>query len=1166
MIRIAFLILPVFFFNLSEPCAYEVKTHGKNTQAAVDLIRKTDSLKIYEELYDKGYARQIVVGSEAGDFGNIAGNNRSFRHYYDPDSTVPKKGVKYFDYYRLWAYFDIIKNLVWQSQGRWIENLEVTPPAGGYYDDALEWARNSAGAGDLMNWEGALRAYDYTTSARAQAYRRLGYVSHLVADMAQPDHVFNYPHPGSSYRREDGEKVYYGFEALVENYIDVVDFPGKEVRKSGSLDDHFNEVVKISKNTAGPARYKLPLGLETQTFSFDMYKIPGLVEGASKDDASMTRIFEAKDVAIIPAIDDNDPAERKKYLDLARELLNQAVEYNAGTLELFYDIVNQPPYVADVTVTQGGEARYHGWYEETYGDVREQLAGVASPANYKRVSVRHLHKSDYPLESGKEAAIRVTFGPSEDAEEHIDPASVKVSVGDIEVPGAMTSSRVWEGSFAYSFESKEPKEAFPIKISAKDIHNHSPRAGLPRQGYELDSDPGTPVRLSGYKPPYPWKDYEPGPDSNHSIVIRQTVPPPIAESIEVFSPDAYFVRSRWIVPSEAEARKGKAARLEKDTAGVKDGMDIGKVDSAEVRIVFSQIMDDETLRLKLGALDLPLSRIDEFTYEAAIPLAEFNRPGSDQAHRFEITGKGISGLELDAHPDTVAAFDDKKGRWIALETGADTTHTLRIYGQIEAPMLKGIVHEMETSSSSGRPSVGKPLAGWNVVMYAGSIEVDGPLCEEAARLARSYRAAKQKEDSEALNLLKDKVKSSCRVLYGTMPGWIVKTDSEGRFAFPLHKEPGRAGVIKAYYTFFVFPPDSVETDDPRSALSDTLAYDIFFDRNYLRTLDYWTRYYVDNGLISNALGGAVNAATPFLEIASEAQRQRLASLLDGYKRSAEEERLALEEITRLKGRLTQISRSPGGIEKTWQERALKLQREFEKGFRDSHGPSSGWNEETRKAYQEKMYELPKTAKAAWQEDMGKFEKEKRKAEEDLKKAGSAHSGRKSRLAQEELFAAWQDIYYDMLIAMALRGDRQPPVSSVYEIDGTVSGEEMVPPAKGGYITEVYLIKRGLDESRTKESVVALSVDTQSRIVTGDLNDPKSHRPPYRFRFTEKIPEHLAINRYVRLSSGSLKVIPVGAGSVFFELSPSGDARKFTDRAIDALWNNFKAGKLEISRN
>jgi len=132
--------------------------------------------------------------------------------------------------------------------------------------------------------------------------------------------------------------------------------------------------------------------------------------------------------------------------------------------------------------------------------------------------------------------------------------------------------------------------------------------------------------------------------------------------------------------------------------------------------------------------------------------------------------------------------------------------------------------------------------------------------------------------------------------------------------------------------------------------------------------------------------------------------------------------------------------------------------------------------------------------------------------------------------------------------------------SVYEIDGTVSGEETTPPVKTGYITEVHLVKRGLDESRTKESVTALSVDTHDRIVTGDLNDPKSHQPPYKFKFSEKIPEHLAINRYVRISTGSLAVRPVGAGPVIFELSPNGDGKEFTDEAIDTLWSNFTAGK------
>jgi hypothetical protein len=404
-----------------------------------------------------------------------------------------------------------------------------------------------------------------------------------------------------------------------------------------------------------------------------------------------------------------------------------------------------------------------------------------------------------------------------------------------------------------------------------------------------------------------------------------------------------------------------------------------------------------------------------------------------------------------------------------------------------------------------------------------------------------------------------------------LPGWITKTDAEGGFTFPLYKNPGEDGVIRAYYSFFVFPPENVETDDPRYKISTTpISYDIFFEWNYMHDFRNWSEIYFNKELILRSLFATANSATPFLAIATEAQRQRLYTLADECAKHKEQIQKGKEERARLEEQLKQYAQLPDAIGKTWQERALKMQREFEKEFKAARGESSGWDEATRKLYQDKMYEIPKQAKALWEEDLRKFNEDKKKQEILLKKSEEALAKLQSRNPEEELVKAWQDIHYDIVVDMPLRNEqtnyKQMPVPAVYEINGTVSGEEMTPKTRTGYCTEVHLIKRGLDELQTREPVLALSVDTQSRSVSGDLNKAKSHKPPYRFKFTEKIPEHLVINRYIKFYSENMGIpvanrgIPVGAGPIFFDMSAYGVRKELVDNALNALWGHFALPK------
>jgi len=529
-IKRSFLPIPVIIIFAFVTFAYYDVTHEQAAAATISLIEEIDSLRnfpLYDEIYGENlYKERLIKGAVDEDYGVVDGNERSFRHYYDPATG---EGCPWYSYF-----------YAWRRQG-----AVVSKPAKGYYEGAKEWGRNGGRSGTLRNWEGAIKAYDYAESSRAEAYWRLGHVVHLIADMAQPDHATNTPHAVSGYTYPDDLDLLLGFlpesnsttkairdnlnlalslyslteikrdgfELLIEKLAKEgrLHIRGEKIHKRMDFSHHFNMVAEKSKETIAERFFTLPLGITYY---------PGKIQSEYM-----------RNWSFFPDIYENDMLERAKFEGLAEYLLSYSTQYSAGIIELFFDIVNPPPYVRSVTLSQGGLKKYHAFWQ----DFRQVETGIHDNEglnekyrySYETVLERDLiEEINIPILPEREARIMIEFGagPAIPVSEHI--SSVVVNLGEEYIPGQLSGDRsTWEGRFVPRLPEGVDSWKYMIEIRAKDIHNHFPNRSalgelaMGRKEYDLDSDPRFPAKAS-CREPYHWTNYFPGSDMWHAIVVQ----------------------------------------------------------------------------------------------------------------------------------------------------------------------------------------------------------------------------------------------------------------------------------------------------------------------------------------------------------------------------------------------------------------------------------------------------------------------------------------------------------------------------------------------------------------------------------------------------------------------------------------------------------------------
>jgi hypothetical protein len=579
--------------------AYYEKVHSLAAKLALQLLEKSDRNRLlYREVYSPAHMRAIGMGAWMEDYGVVRGIDRSFRHYYDPDAKGPRKGVPYYLYYHFWR----------------IEGAAVKKPKHGVYEGALEWARRGTDRSgrwsieNPFNWEGAIRAYDYTSSSRLEAYRRLGHVIHLLVDMSEPDHAGNVPHGGSGFKLPEsideifGDKVIekikdsnlsdekklllaqtvifasikikslltkgdrnlrtIGFEGLIEDTVPkaMVEefFPGKyakynkpsegflpdaapiqanQVRRMKTLDHYFNSLAYESKKAVKDKKqYPLALGcmdlfdhlkVSNLTWLMNFMENPVLTQVETLQKEAVEYFGTKGQLYIVPIINRNDKNELQKFYSLARGLLGTAVEASAGLMEHFHDLVNPPPYVKSVKITQGKNTVYDAYWEDTVTTRAGTTKSSPSYLNYSIAANRVMTKKrSASLEPDKDATITIEFGPNcGDYPEPIDPKSISVLIGPTSAAGRLQQtekSTTWTGGFRVPSSILGAEKSLTISIQAKDSHIHfDPRTRSFVRGFNLDADPKNPAKLwcKGINE-YVWNNYKRGMDSNHKILLE----------------------------------------------------------------------------------------------------------------------------------------------------------------------------------------------------------------------------------------------------------------------------------------------------------------------------------------------------------------------------------------------------------------------------------------------------------------------------------------------------------------------------------------------------------------------------------------------------------------------------------------------------------------------
>lgn len=202
------------------------------------------------------------------------------------------------------------------------------------------------------------------------------------------------------------------------------------------------------------------------------------------------------------------------YSLIGSRILPAVVEHTAGLIEHYFDIVNHPPFVRSLDISQQSGYGYSFHWEDkkapprpsrTISDISERSMTVEFE------SPRAVWDDFLGLAPGS-AWIRITF--SEPVQ------SVDVNVGGAAVLGFLDESEtVWVAEIMIE-QNGPPEEIQQIAVYAEDQNNH-----FGNEGGTLDGNPATPARRVENYPDYGWLNYECGEDTHYVLPIKRNQKP-----------------------------------------------------------------------------------------------------------------------------------------------------------------------------------------------------------------------------------------------------------------------------------------------------------------------------------------------------------------------------------------------------------------------------------------------------------------------------------------------------------------------------------------------------------------------------------------------------------------------------------------------------------------
>ncbi|MCI0398884.1 MAG: hypothetical protein L0322_28680, partial [Chloroflexi bacterium] len=500
---------------------YVTATHDQLNRLGAQIVKNNDSNELYAEVYQDPHIQRLGQGGiDEDDTTGVPGfcaGGRYMQHFFQPASRLGLPST-------------------------------LGP---GRCTDAVTWARNSS---DDLTWTGSINIYDYTAAAKLDAYLRLGHVAHLIGDMAQPDHTHLEPHPNSEYEpwvRDNWGRVAPNISGVtpyqrnrMETFLedmaqltyDSSSFQG------GALYDASGNNLPV--NPALPFPQMFILEWRSGIFTIDQWQLYNRNADGTKgtnlgnwdndygsDDNFwetsaetgsgpsgyyyVEEIIDAIPTVYAPRTGEVLPNPNREPLGYfyATKLLPHAVRYIAGLYQHYYDIVNHPPYVHSVKVTQAGKCIYEKHWENQEGNNRVNSRSLEDDCSTPEEE-RWINAED------GEVQIEIQFGPTiGDTKEPI--RDVEVKIGSQVIQGQLDEEEAkWTGTFTPPSDGSLDGEQ-TIEITARDKHNHF--QGRNNPGDQLDSQPNSPARAGGAEP-YNWQGYEAGPDRNHKVKIDTQKP------------------------------------------------------------------------------------------------------------------------------------------------------------------------------------------------------------------------------------------------------------------------------------------------------------------------------------------------------------------------------------------------------------------------------------------------------------------------------------------------------------------------------------------------------------------------------------------------------------------------------------------------------------------
>ncbi|MDD3627408.1 MAG: hypothetical protein PHV06_08825 [bacterium] len=289
------------------------------------------------------------------------------------------------------------------------------------YPDAITYCKTD-------RWKGAIELYDYTNESKIEAYEYLGKSLHLLQDLSVPSHVH---HDGHIYPPDDYE------EYCKDNCLNLSN--GNSIREWSDLVIIFNEMAHLAYevnrfqgnlSSANPQPETeltkmfpdlqwIWVGLEPP-FSFyysinDVGNYYPFLDPLSLNDwwecssdygnyyienidirkpdlirKDLTKPFDPSTNPMIP----NKIYLTDHYFNI---LISPAIEYSAGMMKFYYDLVNHPPYVKEVIVYQGKEKKYNAYWEDSIEN-NKVIERILIPEIENNLNIKRIEPGEIRIE------------------------------------------------------------------------------------------------------------------------------------------------------------------------------------------------------------------------------------------------------------------------------------------------------------------------------------------------------------------------------------------------------------------------------------------------------------------------------------------------------------------------------------------------------------------------------------------------------------------------------------------------------------------------------------------------------------------------------------------------------------------------------------------------